>query len=562
MESTSPPLSDNLFNEELIHKKKNFRQKYIKYKTHHMINRLNQLGGVCTTICAKINQMDYILLHGACLDGAMTGYLLRKYCHTDPNKFRFIAPGNYIIQTLEEISNTVTNPKIGLYDLALPDLSNVKCAKGLIVDNIRIDHIIDHHYITEKYKKICPDVVTYEKSASTAGIVFNDMTDNGITVAPSVPPLRVDNGITVAPEDRTVQRTDKGKQRDIKPNNLWILVDVISQGDRGELSLDKTFDKFLLYIGLQKILDMFSLFADSEIVDYVEKYNSFIDVLDFIVQKVPLVYIELIGSIEIISVCNYINHPVWNKNNKKFRPQISCLRGSNANIIDRHTLFVPKRYKTDTVISQVLGKVLPSMGRKINYVVIFNVDSMTNIRLSGRLTIRDVSQNSNLKEGQTGNANTIAGLICPNDYGGHEKAASACINAEYKTNNIDHKICMAYIFDKFYLVQDPVATDLFRFIDEFSYRDPVFFNRLFYGLADEDTIYSAVHNKLKVGVYDQFIYNIIGYGSDHQLVKSTCGSIRVNPTSEINFSSNIFATAFPFPRAYQKAYREPMNEFM
>ena len=99
--------------------------------------------------------------------------LLQKYCNIPEDKIRYIAPGNNILYTVDTIINEGGEPKIGLYDLALPEISN---------DTLRdypIKKIVDHHIST--YNFSANQIVNYKSDYCTCGIVWLDLFDTIIT---------------------------------------------------------------------------------------------------------------------------------------------------------------------------------------------------------------------------------------------------------------------------------------------------------------------------------------------------------------------------------------------
>src|SRR5579872_3086637 len=194
----------------MSHAIKKYKHKYHKYKRlyYHSINK-PQHGG---NICDQIKNTTHILVHGACLDGAMTAYLLIKYCEVDPMKISFIAPGKNILDEISSIHENYQNPRIGLYDLALPEIK-------LDLKQLGITNLVDHHITTSKIKS---NVITYNPSYATSGIVWQSLFKD----------------LSEAP----------------------YLLQVINQGDQGKLSLfdPKTILDFISYIGLQTILDTFA----------------------------------------------------------------------------------------------------------------------------------------------------------------------------------------------------------------------------------------------------------------------------------------------------------------
>ena len=335
-----------------------FKEKYLKYKTKYIQEKIKQLGGDCNGVCKAIAGLDVILIHGHCLDGALVAYLLRKYCNVKDQLINFIAPGNYIVDTIQ---SDPTNIKFGLYDLALPDMdqdTRITCGSGkknvLMLDNKEIVHIVDHHFTTERYKK-CMSSIVFDKFKSTSNIIWTDMTATNKTAGSL---------------------------------NLKRFISVVNMGDRGQLGLDQsTIDDFLIYIGLQKILDIF-LTNKSQLMkspNLLQQYNdndidpilAFTDVLDHIIRTAIIEHIQIIGLFEILNIYMYLSGKVPSypgaKIGKLYGPIKSSITGTNT-IIDSHTLFLPKRSIVDTTIAQVAGKtIVGDQKDPINYIVIYSL---------------------------------------------------------------------------------------------------------------------------------------------------------------------------------------------
>jgi hypothetical protein len=330
-----------------------------KYK--YKLSELSSQRGSGQKMCQSVESLTHILIHGVCLDGSMTSYLLQKYCNIPEDKIRYIAPGNNILYTVDTIINEGGEPKIGLYDLALPEISN---------DTLRdypIKKIVDHHIST--YNFSANQIVNYKSDYATCGIVWLDLFDTIIT----------------AP----------------------LFLRVINKGDRGILSLDNDIEEFIIYIGLQKILDVYA----SNKKNTWKKVGKLINYL-IIYELNFLNLIKFIGTVEILRKYYYIRQYTH-----------KCYVTTIFDTI--RVIYIPKT-RHDTIISQVSGK----MVKGVDYVIIYP-NYVTDSPAPPRLTIRGVSDSSN--------ANDLAKRINPNDGGGHIKASSVGVTYEY-INNIEKTV--------------------------------------------------------------------------------------------------------------------------
>lgn len=404
-----------------------FFQKYVKYKIKYL-NAKKELsvgptGDTCRTICEILKNLTYILIHGACLDGAMTAYLLRKYCEFEYNKIMFIAPGNNIIEKIDFIKRIKPDPKkieIGLYDLALPT-ANIVNVKGKLInvnlDELGIVKIVDHHFSTKRFEN--NKSVTYSDDYAACGLIWKELTG-----------------------DSSLITANKYLQ-------------VINKGDRGQLSLlnEETIDDFIIYIGLQKLLDYYSSINNRtlgglvdnkfHIIDAsiqmhacnqcMDKWVLFTNIINYIIDKEDpllknkikeydlskkdkfeesfkkdgintLLMIQIVGAIEIFRTYNYISKNLY-------YGSVYDMKGHDLGI---KALFIPKE-QYNTVISQFAGKTL----KNIDYVIVYPPDGGAN----PRITLRGVSEKSN--------ANELANLINGPEAGGHIKAASVGVSGEY-----------------------------------------------------------------------------------------------------------------------------------
>ena len=249
----------------------NYEHKFYKYRIKYE-NLLSQVGASASDICDITENLTDILIHGVCLDGAMTSYLLQKYCDVDPYKISYIPPGNAIISNIDQIKQINENARIGIYDLALPELPKNVLSKYNIIK------IVDHHSSTEAFKD--ETNVDYETDHATCGIIWSKyFNDPGLTTAP-------------------------------------YYLQVIDKGDRGILSLDIIYaDDFIAYIGLQTILDTNASYRK-------DGWRNIAKLMNYLVDKVDRKTVQKIGVIEILRqyyyIRKYTNHCFLSyfKNNK------------------------------------------------------------------------------------------------------------------------------------------------------------------------------------------------------------------------------------------------------
>ena len=506
-----------------------FKEKYLKYKTKYIQEKIKQLGGDCNGVCKAIAGLDVILIHGHCLDGALVAYLLRKYCNVKDQLINFIAPGNYIVDTIQ---SDPTNIKFGLYDLALPDMdqdTRITCGSGkknvLMLDNKEIVHIVDHHFTTERYKK-CMSSIVFDKFKSTSNIIWTDMTATNKTAGSL---------------------------------NLKRFISVVNMGDRGQLGLDQsTIDDFLIYIGLQKILDIF-LTNKSQLMkspNLLQQYNdndidpilAFTDVLDHIIRTAVIEHIQIIGLFEILNIYMYLSGKVSSypgaKIGKLYGPIKSNITGTNT-IIDSHTLFLPKRSIVDTTIAQVAGKtIVGDQKDPINYIVIYSSKSKS------RWSIRDVSVNNTNKMGNAGNAYTISISLNPSDAGGHEKASSVAVDDELQKINLNSK----ELKSKYFELDDGPANRIIALFKE-AMKEPIIYKFFtLFQIGQMYTPFSEVMAHMEHGFredsFDSFIFNTyINEGVHRGLQKESCGSIESKgliPTSGESKPTGLVVTSKSF----------------
>jgi len=313
--------------------------KYLKYKKKYfkLKQRLRQIqtGG---SICNIINQTTYIFVHGACLDGAMTAYLLVSYCGVDTNKIKYIAPGEYMVTQLSKNKEENPTTTFGLYDLALPE-------RDLDLQKLGVINMIDHHISSAKFKDKYKDLVTYNDQYATCGILWAT--------------LRNDPQLQSAP----------------------FYLQVINRGDRGLLSLENnTVDDFSTYIGLQYILDQFAVSKKNVYTEVPYLINYLINTRSLTGQSILLsTFIKYVGIYEIINRC----HEIYQYSDTCYTDKIGP--GSEFTCI-----YLPKS-RFVTTMAQVAGKTLQT----VDFVIVYPDEPQTP---EPRLTIRGISSRSNANE--------------------------------------------------------------------------------------------------------------------------------------------------------------------
>jgi len=520
-----------------------YREKYLKYKSKYLIQKIKQIGGDCNMVCSQLNQLTNVLVHGDCLDGLFTAYLLRKNCVTDVTKFEFIAPGLNIIKKLDEIED-IGDRKIGLFDLSLPDpdqITNKSCNNNVLtIDDKHVTHIVDHHFMTLKYKDLCEKVVNYDGAYSTSGTIWNQINNKDIDEQPE---------------------WNKNLGDSTAAQRLVAFVNAISSGDRGQLALNKDGKKFMLYIGLQKVLDLYRVYKYSKKTYFREKYTDrkidpwigFTNIIDYLVSNANIELIQVIGAIEIVSVYNFLN---TGHQDIKFVTRKGNLYDAKNNIIDNNTLYVSKRGPSDSILGQVIGITLKNTDfDPINYIIIYNKDKYMS---AARFMIRDVSVTDSNKIDANDNANTLAKKMNPDDSGGHERASSVGINANawnnmLKVPEIDHSKSFKLL---------PADEEVIKnvLVNAFGNLGARAFWKIFNkNEFKSGTIYDMV--SINVGEnYEKYIYGLIEAGLNHTFVSTSCGMPIVNKSIP---QLNPNAQTYPRPNPYvqQNPYLQQQNPY-
>lgn len=526
----------------------NYKKKYIKYKSKYLISKIQQVGGNCRDICKQINQLTNIFVHGDCLDGLFTAYLLRKNCVTDITKFSFIAPGLNIIDKLDELESG-KNSKIGLFDLSLPDTDQIpnKSCNGdvLTIDDKKVTHIVDHHFITSKYKDLCEKVVNYDSSYSTSGTIWNEINEKKI-------------------EEQPETEWDKKPSDNIAAQRLVAFVSAISSGDRGQLALNKDGKKFMLYIGLQKILDLFRTYKYSKSKFFRENYSDrnidpwigFTNIIDYLVAHANIELIQVIGAIEIVSVYNFLN---TGYNDSVFVTRKGDLYDKDNKVIDNHTLYVAKRGPSDSIIGQVIGITLKNTEfDPINYIVIYNKDKYMS---ASRFMIRDVSINNDNKIDKNDNANTAAKKINPADSGGHERASSVGIDAGAWNNmtkvpEIDHNKKFKIASSEEEVLKNVLVNA------RATIGNTTFWKIFAVGVFDGKNIYEIVRDSIDKAQYEGYINRLIDSGLNHTFIGTSCGESLTQPTRpQVNtYQTNTYQVNPYQPNRYQQNQPNPYQQ--
>uniref|UniRef100_A0A6C0CBP6 Uncharacterized protein n=1 Tax=viral metagenome TaxID=1070528 RepID=A0A6C0CBP6_9ZZZZ len=518
----------------------NYKEKYIKYKSKYLFAKIKQVGGDCREVCRQINKLTNIFIHGDCLDGLFTAYLLRKNCVPDVKKFSFIAPGLNIVKKINKIGNEEDH-RIGLFDLSLPDpdqIPNKSCNNDILtINDKKVTHVVDHHFMTSKYQDLCRKVVNYDAAYSTSGTIWNEINNKKIDEQP---------------DTEWTQQT----QRDLSAQRLSAFVGVISSGDRGQLALNKDGKKFMLYIGLQKILDLFRNYKYSKSSYFKEKYSDrgidpwigFTNIIDYLVTSANMELIQVIGAIEIVSVYNFLNVGHQDSN---FVTRKGNLYDKNNNVIDNHTLYVAKRGPSDSIIGQVIGITLKNTEfDPINYIIVYNKDKFMNV---ARFMVRDVSVNDDNKIDKNDNANTAAKKINPEDSGGHERASSVGIDANawnnmIKVPEIDHN-------KKFKLAtpeEDVIKNVL---VNAWTTLGKTAFWKIFASAQFEGkTIYAICTDSINKTQYDNYINQLIESGLNYEFVGTSCGQSLTSPTQQVNPYQQNPQQMNPYSNPYQQQY--------
>lgn len=504
--------------------------KYIKYKGKLFSERMKQLGGSCGDICGQINKLNNIFVHGDCLDGLFTAYLLRKNCVVDITKFSFIAPGLNIIDNINKIADN--DSKIGLLDLSLPDpdqIPNKGCSNNILtINDKKIVHILDHHFMTSKYKNICKSTVEYDSNYSTSGTIWNKINDKKIDEQASYV-FRNDNDLPSA------------------ATRLNAYVSAVSRGDRGELSLSKDGGRdFMLYIGLQKYLDVYRVYKFSNIKTIEQKFADsgkvdpwmgFTNVIESLVESASPFFLQIVGAIEIVSVYNFLNDE--SDPNSNFMTRKGPLYDKDSHIIDDNALYVAKRHPADTILGQVLGITLKySAFDPINYIIIYDKERYS--KGKGRFMIRDVAVSAKDKKDPTDNAHSVAKKINPNDSGGHEKASSVGIPDDNAWSNM---FSVPKIDDnkkfKINAQEEAVLKIILKSARETLGNSR--FRRFFVNYPFEDkNIYEIVKDCVDKRKYEDYITSLVVMGINRDFAMTTCGVPLRNDETE-------YAAAYDYP---------------
>jgi hypothetical protein len=302
-----------------------------KYKSKYFKLKKQQIGG---SICNTIHQTTHIFVHGACLDGGLTAYLLIKYCGVDMNKINYIAPGENIISELNQYLEANPEAKFGLYDLALPE-------RDLDLNQLHIVNMIDHHISSARFK----NKGTYTDKYATSGILWAMLNS------------------------------------DYQLANAPVYLKVVNKGDRGLLSInDSSIDEFCIYIGLQYILDKFAAIKKNKYEEVPNLMNYLINTNFLGGKNISLVkFIKFIGVYEIIKRYYEI-----------YQYSDTCYTDKIGPNYEYTCIYIPKS-RFVTTIAQIAGKTLQDVDFVIVYPDLPNTPSP-------RLTIRGISPRSDANQ--------------------------------------------------------------------------------------------------------------------------------------------------------------------
>jgi len=321
----------------------------------------------------NLKNINAVILHGACLDGGISSWLLQKYgglvdSYSNPTAkvtFSYIPPGEPLINELNETKDR----QIALVDLALPTTKDTSILSHTAL-------IIDHHgsskqYVdaeskaeskddTKKYK------IIYEDDYCAAGIIWTKLMRKPLEEAP-------------------------------------LILQAINYGDIGRLSKDEYPDLFYIYCGLQSILELYRI-RERNIWNYLPAVLGYIaDNENNMLDGYTIIeWIKYYGALLFYDEYNYIKLCLIESNIGNTRLKI------DENKTDTYrTIFIKNR---TTLTSLVAGKTIDPA-----YAPLVMLVNPTGTRFSIRKIAGEM------------NADKIAKIL--DDHGGgHGAAASSALN--------------------------------------------------------------------------------------------------------------------------------------